>query len=232
MSMNELLENSVYFGFALTLLVYWIATLIVKRFPMPFWNPLLITTVLVVVLLLVFDIPVQTYQKGTAYLQHFLNLATVCLAVPLYRKLQVLKENLVAIVVSVLIGCITSAGSILLLCKVFALDEVLFVSILPKSITTAMALGVGEKLGAMASITMLCIFVAGLTGALGGPLICKLFRIKDPVAQGLGIGAASHAIGTSRAVEMGEIQGAMSGLTIVVAGVMTVVLAPIAARLW
>lgn len=232
MNLQEVLQDSVYFGFALTLVIYWLATLVVKRFPLPFWNPLLISTVLVAVLLLVFDIPVESYQKGASFLQYFLNLSTVCLAIPLYRKLQILKDNLIAILAGVFAGCVTSAGTIFVLSKLFGLSEVLYLSTLPKSITTAMALGVGEQLGAITSVTVVCVLVAGFTGALIGPVVCKLFRIKEPVAQGLAMGTASHAIGTSKAVEMGEIQGAMSGLAIVVAGVITVVLAPIAAGLW
>lgn len=232
MNINELLQDSVYFGFVLTLVAYWIGTILVNKIHFPLWNPLLVATALVIIFLLAFDIPVETYNKGAAYLQHFLNLATVCLAVPLYRKLQILKENLLAVVAGVLAGCVTSAGTIFLLCKAFALDEILYISTLPKSITTAMALGVAEKLGAMSSITVLGISVAGFTGSILWPILCKLFRVTEPVSQGLSMGTASHAIGTSRAVEMGEVQGAMSGLAIVVAGVITVVLAPIAAQWW
>lgn len=230
--MNELLKDSVYFGFVLTLLAYWLGTLAAKKIRFSLCNPLLIATVLVVVFLLVFHIEVETYQKGANYLQHFLTPSTVCLAVPLYRKLQVLKDNLAAILAGVLSGCLASALGILFLCRLAGLDEILYRSMLPKSITTAMALGVAEKLQAMSSITIIGIMVAGFTGAIMAPVMFRIFRIQDPVAQGLAIGTCSHALGTSRAVEIGEIQGAMSGLAIVVAGVITVVLAPIMAGLW
>lgn len=230
--MNELLKDSVYFGFVITLVTYWIGSEITRRVKFPLCNPLIIATILIVAFLLLFDIDVETYNKGAAYLQHYLTPATVCLAVPLYRKLRVLKDNLWAILAGVLSGCITSAVSILILCKLFGLDEILYRSILPKSITTAMALGVAEKLGALPSVTVIGIMVAGFTGALLAPAMFKLFHIKEPVAQGLAIGTSSHALGTSKAIEIGEIQGAMSGLAIVVAGVITVALVPIVAQVW
>ncbi len=230
--MNELLKDSAYFGFAITLLAYWIGVEVAKRVKSSLCNPLLVATILVVGFLLFFDVEVETYNKGAAYLQHFLTPVTVCLAVPLYRKLQVLKDNLWAILAGVLSGCITSAVSILALCKLSGLDEILYRSLLPKSITTAMALGVAEKLGALPSVTIIGITVAGFTGAIMAPVMFKLFHIKEPVAQGLAIGTCSHALGTSRAMEIGEIQGAMSGLAIVVAGVITVVLVPMIACAW
>ncbi|MCI8417554.1 MAG: LrgB family protein [Lachnospiraceae bacterium] len=230
--MNDLLQDSVYFGFAITLFAYWIGMVLAKKINFPLLNPMVIAIILVVIFLLLFDIEVETYNKGADFLQHFLTPATVCLAVPLYRKLQVLKDNLLAILAGVFSGCVASGVGILALCKLTGLDQVLYRSLLPKSITTAMALGVAEKLQAMPSITIIGIMVAGLTGAIMAPIMFRIFRIVEPVAQGLSIGTCSHALGTTKAVEIGEVQGAMSGLAIVVAGVVTVVLAPIMAQMW
>ena len=230
--MNELLKDSIYFGFALTLAAYWIGLFAAKRLKVSLCNPLLVATILIVILLLALDIDVETYNKGADYLQWFLTPSTVCLAVPLYRKVRVLKDNLWAILAGVLSGCITSAVGIFVLCKLTGMEEILYRSLLPKSITTAMALGVAEKIGALPAVTIIAIMVAGFTGAILSPVMFKIFRIEEPVAQGLAIGTCSHALGTSKAVEIGEVQGAMSGLAIVVAGVITVVLAPIMAGIW
>ena len=230
--MNELLRDSSYFGFALTLAAYWIGLGVARRLKVSLCNPLLVATILIVVFLLALDIDVETYNKGADYLQWFLTPSTVCLAVPLYRKVRVLKDNLWAILTGVLAGCVTSVVGILVLCKLAGIDEVLYRSLLPKSITTAMALGVAEKIGALPAVTIIAIMVAGFTGAILSPVMFKIFRIEEPVAQGLAIGTCSHALGTSKAVEIGEIQGAMSGLAIVVAGVITVVLAPVMAGAW
>ena len=230
--MNELLRDSIYFGFALTLAAYWIGLGVARRLKVSLCNPLLVATILIVVFLLALDIDVETYNKGADYLQWFLTPSTVCLAVPLYRKVQVLKDNLWAILTGVLSGCVTSVAGILALSKLAGIDEILYRSLLPKSITTAMALGVAEKIGALPAVTIIAIMVAGFTGAILSPVMFKLFRIEEPVAQGLAIGTCSHALGTSKAVEIGEIQGAMSGLAIVVAGVITVFLAPVMAGAW
>lgn len=232
MNANELLQDCAYFGFALTLVAFWLATLFCRKFPFPLWNPMLVAAVIIIAVLLIFDISVETYDQGAEYLKYFLNMSTVCLAIPLYRKLQILKDNLLAVLAGVLSGCLTSGASIFLLCKAFQLEEALYLSLLPKSVTTAIGLGITEQLGGVPAITVIGITVAGIVGATMAPALYKLFRITDPVAQGLGIGTASHALGTSKAVQIGEIQGAMSGLAIAVAGLITVVLAPIAAQLW
>ena len=186
--------------------------------------------VLIILFLLLFDVDYETYNQGAQYLSVFLTPVTICLAVPLYRQLQVLKKNVVAVIVAISCGVVAHAFTILALAKWCGLDKVLTLSILPKSVTTPIAVGLSNELQGIEAVTIMGVMVAGIMGAVLGPLVCKLFRIKEPVAQGLGIGSASHAVGTSKALEMGEIQGAMSSLAIVVTAILTVVVVPIMAK--
>lgn len=223
--MKEVICNSAYFGFILSLLAYYIGTLIKKKFKFPILNPLLIAMVLIIAVLLIFDIDYASYNNGAQYLSFLLTPATVCLAIPLYQQLELLKKNLVAVLVSIFAGAIASMGSIYLLSLVFGLNSTQYVTLLPKSITTAIGISLSAELGGIPNITMAAIIITGLLGNIIGESICKLFCIKHPIAMGLAFGTASHAIGTSKAMEIGEIQGAMSSLSIAVAGLMTVLFA-------
>lgn len=225
--MKELLTESVYFGVAISLLAYMIGVFIRKKLPYSFVNPLLISVLIIISVLLLLDVDYATYDKGAQFLTYFLTPATVCLAVPLYKQLRVLKENAVAILVSIFVGCICHGLTIIGLVILLRVDKSILLSLLSKSVTTAIALGVCEEAGGITGITILGTMVAGLMGAIVGPAVLKLSHIKEPVAQGLGVGAASHAIGTSKMLEVGEIQGAMSSLSIVVTGLMTVIIVPI-----
>lgn len=229
--MNNLLSDSVYFGFAAALGCYWLSVLIGRKIKSSLYNPLLVTCIFVIILLLVFKIDFATFDNGAKYLTYLLTPTTVCLAVPMYKQMKILKENVVAILAAIVTGAIACAFTVLGMCIVLHLDPVIYKSLLPKSITTAIALGVSTEIGGIVSITSLCVAISGLGGGIFATTIFRMFKIENPVAQGLALGNASHAVGTSRAFELGELQGAMSSLSIVVAGILTVVIAPVMAML-
>lgn len=224
--MDEMLKDSIYFGVAVSFFAYWIGMKCKEKWNFAIMNPLLISIVLIIGFLMAADISFETYSYGAKYITYFLTPATVCFAVPLYRQLQTLKENVGAVLAGIVCGCLAHGLVIVGMGLLFGLQNELICSVLPKSVTTAIALGVSEEIGGAAAVTVVGVSFAGLSGSIFGPALLKWFRIEEPEAQGLGIGAASHAIGTSKAVEMGEIQGAMSSLAIVVTGILTVVIAP------
>ena len=225
--MNEFLLNSTYFGIGLSLLCYWGALKISAKVKSTLCNPLLVASAMIVAVLLVLKVDYETFDKGASYLTYFLTPATVCLAVPLYRQFHILKSNMKAILLGIAAGCIACMITIVGLAVVFSFSTQLTASVLPKSITTAIAIGLSDEIGGMSAVTVACVVITGIFGACTASALFKLFKIEEPVAQGLATGASAHAIGTSRALELGEIQGAMSSLAIVVTGIMTVILVPI-----
>lgn len=229
--MNEILIDSVYFGVAISIFAYWVGCICKKKWNSPVLNPLLIAMIIVIAVLVVFQIDYETYDYGAKYITYFLTPATVCLAVPLYRQVQALKNNITAVIVGISCGCLTHAGIVVGIAVLFQVDKTLLLSFLPKSVTTPIALGVCNEIQGIASITVIGVVVAGITGAVLGPSILKLVKVTEPAAQGLAIGTASHAVGTSKAIEMGEVQAAMSSLAIVVTGILTVVLVPVIVNL-
>ena len=226
MNINEILSESLFFGVILSLLAYKIGFEIQKKYKKVFLNPLLISIVLVIVVLLITGVSYETYQYGAKYLSYFLTPVTVCLAVPLYKQMETLKKNMAAILISISIGCVVHAGVLIAVTYICKMDQQLLMSVMSKSVTTAIALGVTSEIGGIQGITVIGVMVAGISGAVAGPSLLKLFHITEPVAQGLAMGSASHAIGTSKAIELGEIQAAMSSLAIVVTGILTVVIVP------
>lgn len=226
MNINEMLSESLFFGMILSLLAYKIGFEIQKKYKKVFLNPLLIAIVLVVIFLMITGISYETYQYGAKYLSYFLTPVTVCLAVPLYKQMETLKKNMAAILISIAVGCVVHAGVLIAVTYVCKMDQQLLLSVMSKSVTTAIALGVTGEIGGIQGITVIGVMVAGISGAVLGPSLLKLFHITEPVAQGLVMGSASHAIGTSKAIELGEIQAAMSSLAIVVTGILTVVIVP------
>lgn len=229
--MKEVIINSIYFGVAISLLSYIVGLQLKKKIKLSILNPLLISIVLVILFLIIFDIDYESYNQGGKYLSYFLTPATVCLAIPLYQQLDLLKSNFKAIIIGILTGVVTSLLSIFILSVLFKLNHELYVTLLPKSITTAIGIAVSEELGGIKTITVAVISLTGITGNVIGAGVCKLFKIKNPISVGLALGTASHAIGTTKALELGEVQGAMSSLSIAVAGLMTVLLAPVFANL-
>ena len=229
--MSELAEVSLYFGMFLSVGAYLFGVWLKKKTGLAICNPLLVASALVIVVLLVFRIDYQEYNRGASFLSYFLTPATVCLAIPLYRQLELLKKNVAAILASILVGVAGSAASIFAMSLVFRLEHVYYVSLLPKSITTAIGMGVSEELGGIVTLTVVSIIVTGILGNVIADTLFAVFKIEEPMAKGLALGTAAHAIGTARALELGEIEGAMSSLAIAVAGLSTVVVAPLVAGL-
>lgn len=229
--MNELLKNSVFFGFALTFASYQLGLMVKKKIDLPITNPLLIAEAFVIVFLLVFDIDYPVYNAGAQHISYLLTPATVCLAIPLYKQLRILKDNLAAVIGGITSGVVTSGVSIFVLSKLFGLSHQYYVTLLPKSITTAIGMGVSEEAGGIAALTVVAIIITGLFGNVAGETILRVFRVRSSIAKGVALGTAAHAIGTSKALELGEVEGAMGSLSIAVAGLMTVVVVPMAAGL-
>ena len=214
--MDSLMQNSAYFGFFITLMGYWCAVQVGKRMRSTLCNPLLLSIIFIIAFLKLTNISYDSYNNGAKYINYFLTPSTVCLA----------------IVLSILSGTAACAIMIFGLSKFFALEMSIYASLVPKSITTAIALGMTEEMGGVAAVTVMSVFLTGILGAVIAGTVFKLFHIEDPVAQGLAMGTASHAIGTSKALEMGEIQAAMSSLAIAVTGIFTVIIGPIIAGLY
>ena len=219
--MNNVIAGSATIGVVISLLAYWIGMELRRRTGKAFVNPLLISIILVIVFLLVFHVDYDNYNASAKYLSWFLTPATVSLAIPLYQQLERLKQNYKAILVSILAGSIASMGSVLALALLFGFTHEQYVTFLPKSITTAIGMGVVEELGGITPITVATIIVTGIFGNIIGEALCKALRITDPVAVGLALGTSAHAIGTAKAMELGETEGAMSGLAIGICGLMT-----------
>ncbi len=220
--MKEYIQNSVFFGVMISLLSYWLGTILKKKFKLAIFNPLLISVVITILVLVLLGIDYAVYEKGTKVISFLLTPATVCLAIPLYEQFQILKDNKKAILIGTASGVVTSLVVVLALSVVFGIGHANYITLLPKSITTAIGMELSTELGGYTSLTVASIVITGILGNVIGGFIMKLFKITEPVAQGVGLGTASHVIGTSKAMEMGEIQGAMGSLSIVVAGILTV----------
>lgn len=229
--MSAFVSTSAFFGLAVSLLAYQAGAILYKKTRFPLFNPLLVAIVLTMVLLTAFRIPYDGYNVGAKYLSYLLTPATICLALPLYEKLGLLKKNAKAILLGILTGVLTTMVCILVLGALLRISHTAYVTLLPKSITTAIGMGVSEELGGNVTLTVASIIVTGLLGNITAPMLCRLFRITEPIAKGIAIGSASHAVGTARAMQMGETEGAMSSLSIAVAGLLTVVVAPLFAQL-
>ncbi len=208
--MNEIFAEFIFFGVVISLAGYELGLWLKRKWKLPLFNPLLISILFVIGFLILFRIDYNTYYEGAKYLSYLLTPATVCLAIPLYQQIQLLKKNMLAVLLGILSGVLASLSGTLFLAIVFGLSHKEYVTMLPKSITTAIGMAVSEEMGAEA--------------------VCKIFRIEEPIAKGVAIGSASHAIGTVKAMEMGEIEGAMSSLAIAVAGLITVVGASVFAQ--
>ena len=228
----EFVEQSVFFGVSLSLAAYGLGVVLQKRFRLALFNPLLIAVVVTIAVLLGAHIDYDIYYEGAKYLSYLLTPATVCLAVPLYEKLALLRRNWKAILAGIGSGVLTTLVSVLVLSRVFSLTHEEYVTLLPKSITTAIGMGVSEELGGYVTLTVAMIIVTGILGNVTAVAVCRLFRITEPIARGVAIGSSAHALGTAKAIEIGEVEGAMSGLSIVVAGLLTVVGASLFAQLW
>lgn len=221
--MNDVILSSATAGVVISLLTYELGNLLKKKFKSGIFNPLLISIVLTIVFLLVFHVDYDSYNTSGKYLNYLLTPATVSLAIPLYMKLDLLKKHIWAILGGILSGVLTSMVCVFALAVVFHLSHKQYVTLLPKSITTAIGIGISEEYGGYVAITVAVIIITGILGNMTAEFICKTFRIKHAISRGIAIGTASHAIGTAKANEMGQTEGAMSGLAIAVAGLITVV---------
>ena len=225
--MSEFLSNSAYFGVLVSLVSYWLGAILKKKFKSPLINPLLISIVLTIPALLLLHIDYSTYYEGAKYLAWLLTPATVALAVPLYEQFDLLKHNAAAVIVGILAGVLSSLGSVLGLAALFGFSHEEYITFLPKSITTAIGMG-----GGIVSITAGVIIITGVLGNILAEVVLKVFRITEPVAKGIALGTSAHAIGTAKAMELGEAEGAMSSLSIAVSGIITVAGAALFANLY
>lgn len=230
--MNEMLTGATFFGVSLSLLTYLLGMWLKKKFHFALFNPLLISIVITMLVLVACHVDYETYNEGAKYLSYLLTPATVCLAIPLYEQLGQLKRHWKAVFAGILAGVLTSLGCVLGMAVLFGLSHETYVTLLPKSITTAIGMGVCEELGGQVSITAAVIIITGVLGNIIGEGVCRLFRIHDPVAKGVALGTSAHAVGTARAMEMGEVEGAMSSLSIAVAGLLTVIGASVFSMFW
>ncbi|MDD5956313.1 MAG: LrgB family protein [Lachnospiraceae bacterium] len=231
-NVSDIVALSATFGVVISIIGYGLGVLIRNKTGIGIFNPLLISIIFVMVILSVFHIGYRDYNSSAKYLSYLLTPATVSLAVPLYLHIDRLKRNWVGIAVGLISGSITSMGSVLVMSVLFGLSHKQYVTLLPKSITTAIGMGISDELGGLVTISVAVIIITGILGNVLAVTICRLFRITDPVAKGLAIGAAAHAIGTSKAMEMGDIEGAMASLAIVVNGLITVIGASFFAMLY
>lgn len=225
--MMEFVNAAQYFGIALTLLMFMAAVYINRRMPGALTTPLFLATIFVVVFLTAFDIPYDAYNKGAQYITYFLVPVTVCFAVPMYRQLPLLKKHAPAILLAMAIGVVSSVFAVCLICIFLGLGDIVARSLAAISVTTAIAIGITEKLGGVVALTVSSVIVTGILGASVSDLVCRKFGLTNPIARGLAIGNASHAAGTTKAMEMGPVEGAMSSLALVISGLMTAVAAPL-----
>ena len=225
--MSEWISMSEVWAVVISLLTYELGNLLQKKTKWAIFNPLLVAMFLIISFLTIFRMDYSIYQEKTKYISFLLTPATVCLAIPLYEKMQILKKNWKAILVGIGGGVLTSMCAVLGMAKLMKMSYEQYVTLLPKSITTAVGIGVVREFGGYETITVAAIILTGIVGNICAEPVCRIFKIKNPIAKGVAIGTGAHVIGTTKAMEMGEIEGAMSSLSIVVAGMMTVLLAPL-----
>ena len=228
--MNDLFLNSAMAGVTLSLVVYMLGCWLKKKTGLALFNPLLLSIIVTILVLIVGKVDYDTYNEGAKYLSWFLTPATVSLAIPLYEQLTLLRKNFKAVMAGILAGVLSSLVVILILSVLLGLSHTEYVTLLPKSITTAIGMGVAEELDGYVTITVAAIVTTGVLGNILAEPILKLFRITEPIARGVALGSSAHAIGTAKAMEMGDIEGAMSSLAIAVAGLLTVVGASVFAQ--
>lgn len=228
--MTAFFTESVFFGLLLSLGAYELGLFLKNKTGLAVMNPLLISSAIIIAVLVLTGVDYESYNEGARFLSYMLTPTTVCLAIPLYEKLALLKRDFKAIILGIISGVITSGLCVFAMAVIFGFNHELYVTLLPKSITTAIGVGISEELGGIVAVTASVIAITGIFGNVAADFVLKLFRITEPVAKGIAIGSASHAMGTAKAMEMGETEGAMSSLSIAVSGVCTVIAASIFAQ--
>lgn len=226
--MTEFLAASPYFGVVLTLSMFSLAYLINRRWPSPFTTPLFLATVFIIIVLLETGISYTDYNSGAQYITYFLVPLTVSLAVPMYKQLPLLKRHVLPILLAILIGVVCSVLTVIFICIFFGLGDIIARSLVSISVTTAIAIGITEKMGGIVALTVSSVIVTGILGASISDVVCNKIGLRGAIARGLAIGNASHAAGTTKAMQMGPVEGALSSLAIVLSGLMTAVVAPLA----
>ena len=216
-------RQSLFAGVTISLIAYEIGLFLKKKFGLAVLNPLLVSIIIVIIALKGLGISYEVYNASAKYISYLLTPATLCLAVPLYEQIHLLKKNLKAVAAGIFSGTLAGLCSILLMAKLFGFDHQEYVTMLPKSITTAIGMGVSEELGGIVTITVAVIIITGVLGNMLAEVVYKIAKIEEPIARGLGLGTSAHAIGTAKAMELGPVEGAMSSLAIAVAGLLTVV---------
>ena len=222
--MKEIVFSSPFFGITISIVAYSIGVWLNKKTKMALINPLLISYVIIIPLLILLNIPLEWYKRGGDIINMFLSPATAVLAITVYRQRKLLKDHILSVIVGSIAGSLTSLLVVYALCRLLLMPDEITVSMLPKSITTPMAIAVSESLGGIDAVTVLAVIITGISGNILGPILIKVFRIKNEIAQGMAMGAASHAVGTSKAIELGEVQGALSSIALVMSGIITVIL--------
>lgn len=219
--------NTPLFGITISILAFKFGLWVNKKVKNPLANPLIIAMALIILVLVVFDIPLESYELGSSIIILFLGPITAVLAVTIYRQRALLKSSLLPIVLGTLAGSIASLLSIRGMSSLLAMNQEVFASLVGKSVTTPIAIAITEEMGGIPALTVASTVISGTLGNLLAPVLAKMFFIKDPVAHGVGIGSCSHALGTSKALEIGEVEGAMSSIAISFSGIFTVLLAPL-----
>lgn len=229
--MKEAVCQSLYFGVLLSLGAYLFGVWLKKKLGWEILNPLLVAIVVVIAVLSVFHIDYEDYNAGGSFISFFLTPATVCLAIPLYKQLELLRKEALAVFSAITVGVIGSAASVFVMCQLFNMSHEHYVTLLPKSITTAIGMGISQEAGGIVTLTVVSIIITGILRNIAAEFVFKVMKLKEPIARGLALGTAAHAIGTAKALSLGEVEGAMSSLSIAVAGLMTVVVVPLVAGL-
>lgn len=215
----------VSFGIILSIVAFEAAVWLNHRVRTPLLNPLLVAVTFIIIVLTVFHIPLSDYQAGAKVISYFLGPATAVLAYSIYRQIAVLKRHFIPILCGCLAGSVTSMLSSYGLCVLFGMDKAIALSTIPKSVTTPIAMSISQELGGVASITVAVVIASGIMGSILAPTLTRIFRVKSPIAAGVAIGTCSHAVGTTKALEISELEGAMSGIAIGVAGLITMIIA-------
>lgn len=224
--MDLTILNTPFFGIIITIFAFNLGLYILKKSNLAILNPLLIGTIIIMSVISYFEIPLDYYKKGGDMMSFFLAPATIALALPLHRQLNKLKMYYIPILIGGIVGACSAILSVIFIGKLLGLNTVILKSFIPKSITTPLGIELSQVLGGIPAITIFAIIVTGITGNILAPVMCKIFKIQHPIAKGLGIGISSHAVGTAKALEMGEVEGGMSSLSIVIAGILTFIIAP------